>query len=279
MSTVLNSQRRGKVRGVILTIPRRVQNKNKENPRFAFFSPSKTATAGGGEEGSWGVGRNHSSVAGAELQISRNKFHCLVEGGVGVRHRVLAAGAGGKDQGCPQGRPQDSCFLWSSAQKGSTGKEVKVPQKKNIYPRQQRSLVKPEFLLQYPSLSLSRWLLKRHPPPPGRERAPAGGGARAVRGWGVHRGRQGRLQAPGGAGAVTTPRLPGPRPGPQSPKLSGASGQRSRVPRWGPQGRGANRRGGVPLKLIGVPTAGRRQSGEAGRGDFGGRSGSAARCF
>ncbi|XP_040351682.1 uncharacterized protein LOC121043740 [Herpailurus yagouaroundi] len=107
----------------------------------------------------------------------RNKFCCL-----GAQSpRCWSPGWG---SGLPRGRPQHFWFLWSSAQVGTIGKGSQgSPEKEN--PRQQRSLVKPKFLLQYPSLSLSRWLQKQHTPPlAGNARRP-GAGPGPCRGCGV----------------------------------------------------------------------------------------------
>ena len=78
-------------------------------------------------------------------------------------------------------------------------------------------------------LSLSRWLQKQHTPPlagsarrPGAGPGPSEGGAFKAVARGASRS--------GGAGAVTKPRLPAPRPGPQTPKLPGTARQHSRVP-------------------------------------------------
>lgn len=93
-------------------------------------------------------------------------------------------------------------------------KEVKVPQKKKQNPRQQQSLVKPEFLLQHPSLSLSGWLQKQHTPPLAANARRPGAGPGPCRGCGVRHGRLGHLPR-GQAGAVTTQPLPAPWSGPR----------------------------------------------------------------
>lgn len=115
----------------------------------------------------------------------------------------------------PQGRPPRLLwFLWSSAQESSTEKGSQGSPEKEQNPRQQRSLVKPEFL-QHPSLSLSLWLQKQHTPPLAENARPPGAGRGPCRGRGVHRGLPRRLPR-GGAGAVET-ETARPGSGPQMP--------------------------------------------------------------
>lgn len=230
---IAKEERRGKVREVsYLPFPGGVQNKNKENPRFAFFHP-QAATAGGGEEGSWGWKESLRCGRWELPNIHGTSSTAWSRaGGGGVRAQSPSCWSRGvRIRAAPGKTPRLLLPLEFSTEGLDREKKSRFPRKIYIYPRQQRSLVKPEFLLQYPSLSLSRWLQKQHTPPlagsarrPGAGPGPSEGGAFTA----VARGASRR----GGAGAVTTPRLPGPRPGPQSPKLSGASGQRSRVPRW-----------------------------------------------
>lgn len=155
----------------------------------------------------------------------RNKFCCL-----GAQSpRCWSPGWG---SGLPRGRPQHFWFLWSSAQVDTIGKGSQgSPEKEN--PRQQRSLVKPKFLLQYPSLSLPLSLAAEAAhASPGRERAPAGGGARAVpRVWRAG-GRLGHLPAPRGGRShdACTAR---PQARTPTPRLQGATGSGSGSP-WPP---------------------------------------------
>lgn len=195
----------------------------------------------------------------------RNKFCCL-----GAQSpRCWSPGWG---SGLPRGRPQHFWFLWSSAQVDTIGKGSQgSPEKEN--PRQQRSLVKPKFLLQYPSLSLSRWLQKQHTPPlAGNARRP-GAGPGPCRGCGVQAVAWGTSPRRG-AGAVTTPAPPAPKLGPrrrgfreQQGAVPGAPG---RLPqRRSPSFRGRGVRAGAD---IGVPTTEREPKTEVGRGDLDGRS-------
>lgn len=133
----------------------------------------------------------------------------------------------------PQGRPsKTSGSSGVQHRRARRGKEVKVPPQKKQNPRQQRSLVKPKFLLQHPSLSLSLSLAAEAAhASPGRERAPAGGGARAVRGCGVHGRRQGRLPARLGGHShdAATARLPARPPDAKTPASHWESFQESLV--------------------------------------------------
>lgn len=86
---------RGKVREVsYLPFPGGVQNKNKENPRLACFSPLKLQQLEEGKK-DLGGGRNRSGVAGASSQISTEQVLLPARGRGMGGHRVLAAGAGG----------------------------------------------------------------------------------------------------------------------------------------------------------------------------------------
>lgn len=150
----------------------------------------------------------------------RNKFCCLARGAQSARCWSAGVGIGGAP-GKTLKTPGSSGVQHKSAR---LEKEAKIPEKKKQNPRQQRSLVKPEFLLQHPSLSLSGWLQQQHTPPQAGN-ALAGGGARAVpRVWRSTRSPGAPPARLGGSSHdYTTARLPF-LSGSPTPKLRGTTG-------------------------------------------------------
>lgn len=228
MSTVSQQpteERERKIREAsYLPFPGRVQNKNKDYPRLVFISPPQAATAGGGEERACEQKESRLAWQVEAPKHPRNKFCCLARGAQSARCWSPGAGIGGAP-GKTLKTPVSAGVQHRTAR---LGKEVKVPQKKQQNPRQQRSLVKPEFLLQHPSLCLSGWLQKQHTPPQAGSEL-AGGGARAVpRVWrsprapGAPPARRGRRSHDS-----TTARLPF-LSGPPTPKLRGTNGNHFR---------------------------------------------------
>lgn len=163
----------------------------KKNPPGDLFPPFKLQQL---EEGQnhWGWGRSTKKITRIwqvkDPKYPRNKFCRLGRGLRGVTESSLREPRGG-DWGRPKIDPGDFWFLWSSAQQTWAGNGSQGSPKKTQNPRQQRSLVKPALLLQYPSQSCSLAGCRSSTHLPRLPARTGGGGAWPGRGcglWGCH---------------------------------------------------------------------------------------------
>lgn len=261
---IAKEERRGKVREVsYLPFPGGVQNKNKENPRLAFFPP-QAATAGGGEEGSWGWKES--------LRCGRWELP-----NIHGTSSTAWPGAGG------WGSQSPSCWSRGVRIRAAPGKTPRLllplefstegldGEKKSRFPRKKKKKIldSSDHLLSpnsssniHPSRSLAGCRSSTRLPWPG---------ARAGRGRGQGRPRVGRSPRspgapPGAAGRAQSRRRGCPPPGPAPRRRSSREplGSIPGSPSWRPQRRGANRRGrGVPF---GAEKGSRRQGRNVRRG-------------
>lgn len=241
-----------------------MKNKYKENLSLGLSFPLKLQQL---EEGKNVLGgrRNHSSVAGGSSKISTEQV--LFAWG----HRVLAAGAQGGDQGCPEEDPKTSGSSGVQHRRTRLGKEVKVPQIKKILDSSDHLLSPNSSSNIHPSPSLAGCRSSTRLPWPG-TRAGRGRGQGRAEGVACRR-------APGAppraAGRAQSRRLHGPpsRSDPDA-EASGSHTERVREPlAVAPRGEALISDGeGSEFELKqGSP----RQSGsprEVGRGDLDGRS-------
>lgn len=199
--------------------------------------------------------RNHSGLAGRGSKYPRNKFCCLAQG----VHRVLTAGVWGGGRGYPREDPKTPGSSGVQHRRNCLGKEVKVPPKRNKILDSSDHLLSPNSSSNiHPSLALAGCGSSTRLPWP-RTRAGRGRGQGRAEGVAfatVARGASRR----GGAGAVTTPRLPAPRLGPPTPRIwdqfqeslalvpRGEEQILEKCPRWG-RNRGFDGSAGVPRGL------------------------------
>lgn len=139
---------------------------------------------------------------------------------------------GGGDTGCPREDPPRLLVPLEFSTEGLDGeRKSRFPPKRNKILDSSDHLLSPNSSSNiHPSPSLSLAAEAAHASP-GRERAPAGGGARAVRGCGVHGRRQGRLPARLGGHShdAATARLPARPPDAKTPASHWESFQESLV--------------------------------------------------
>nr|XP_034788216.1 uncharacterized protein LOC117974883 [Pan paniscus] len=242
-----------------LPFPGGAKNKNKENPPAGLFFPLKLQQL---EEGKNDLGGGRGVVKGITRvwQVEAPNIHGTSSvawpGGCTESSRLEPGGGG---WGCPREDPKTPGSSGVQHRRDCLGKEVKVPPKRNKILDSSDHLLSPNSSSNiHPSLALAGCGSSTRLPWP-RTRAGRGRGQGRTEGVAfatVARGASRR----GGAGAVTTPRLPAPRLGPPTPRIwdrfqeslavvpTGEEQILEKCPRWG-RNRGFDGSAGVPRGL------------------------------